>query len=77
VAGFIKLEIEPKNASRQHGIATIAGSEVFSGSLPRFGFITAESDEARKSATVAIPGPLAFMLKEILLSRNYDSKEYF
>ena len=29
-----------------------------SGSVPRIGFITAESDEARKSATVAIPGTL-------------------
>jgi hypothetical protein len=34
-----------------------------SGSLPRFGFITGESDEARKSATVAIPGPLASIIK--------------
>jgi len=33
-----------------------------SGSLPRFGFITAESDEARKSATVAIPVPLCLIV---------------
>jgi hypothetical protein len=32
------------------------------GSLPRVGFISVESDEARKSATVAIPGPLAFIV---------------
>jgi hypothetical protein len=58
------------NACVQHGIATIAGSEVFSGSLPRFGFITADSDEARKSATVAIPGPLAAILRTSLLLTN-------
>jgi hypothetical protein len=49
---------DKKKHCGQHGIATIAGLVQVSGSLPRLGFITAESDEARKSATVAIPGPL-------------------
>jgi hypothetical protein len=49
---------EIKKNELQHGIATIAGSVQVSGSLPRFSFNTVESDEARKSATVAIPGPL-------------------
>jgi hypothetical protein len=37
---------------------------VVSSYLPRLEFITAESDEARKSATVAIPGTLCVRLKK-------------
>jgi hypothetical protein len=61
----------------QHGIATIAGLVQVSGSLPRFGFITVESDEARKSATVAIPGPLAHILEEInrMRQKKYRLKD--
>jgi hypothetical protein len=32
------LIMRPNKACWQHGIATIAGLEVFSGSLPRFSF---------------------------------------
>jgi hypothetical protein len=61
------------NCCAQHGIATIAGSEVFSSSLPRFGLITVESDEARKSATVAIPGPSATLKGS--LPFTYEGKQ--
>ena len=52
-------------ACRQHGIANNSGVRFrFRVHFPASAFITVESDEARKSATVAIPGTLCVSIIE-------------